>query len=121
MREFEIRHFSKGLALLLVRFLPGGPNLAALFEGVHLKVYYEQKSQSVLSFLGLGEKRYVKAVDDISFGVMKRKTLGVVGESGCGKSTLVKGIIGLEDITNGKAEFLQMESIVRMPYSRMLI
>ena len=36
----------------------------------------------------------------------KGKTLGVVGESGCGKSTLIKTIIGLEETTDGEANFL---------------
>jgi len=74
-----------------------------------LKVYYPQESNSVVSLLGLGEKRFVKAVDDVSVRVSRGRTLGVVGESGCGKSTLVKGIIGLEPVTDGVLEFLGLD------------
>jgi peptide/nickel transport system ATP-binding protein len=74
-----------------------------------LKVYYPQQSSSVVSLFGLGEKKYVKAVDDVSVRVSKGRTLGIVGESGCGKSTLVKGIIGLEPITGGEVEFLGID------------
>ncbi len=76
----------------------------------HLKVYYPQDSNSVVSLFGLGEKKFVKAVDDVSAGVAKGRTLGVVGESGCGKSTLVKGIIGLEAVTGGAVEFMGFDS-----------
>jgi len=74
-----------------------------------LKIYYPQESQSVVSLFGLGEKRFVKAVDDVSARLSKGRTLGVVGESGCGKSTLVKGIIGLEPVTSGDMEFLGID------------
>jgi peptide/nickel transport system ATP-binding protein len=56
--------------------------------------------------LGLGKKEFVKAVDGVSFDLIKGKTLGIVGESGSGKSTLVKTIIGLEDVSGGSAEFV---------------
>ncbi|MCK4411328.1 ABC transporter ATP-binding protein, partial [Candidatus Bipolaricaulota bacterium] len=72
----------------------------------HVKTYYKQKNRSLPSLLGLGKKRYVKAVDDVSFEVAKGNTLGIVGESGCGKSTLAKTIVGLESPISGKLEFL---------------
>ncbi|MEJ2102784.1 MAG: ATP-binding cassette domain-containing protein [Desulfobacterales bacterium] len=74
-----------------------------------LKVYYPQESNSVVSLVGLGEKKFVKAVDDVSVRLAKGRTLGVVGESGCGKSTLVKGIIGLEPISGGDVKFLGLD------------
>jgi len=77
-----------------------------ILQAEHLKTYYTQRSQSVLSLFGLGEKGQVKAVDDISFQLRKARTLGVVGESGCGKSTLAKTIVGLESPLSGEMEFL---------------
>jgi peptide/nickel transport system ATP-binding protein len=47
----------------------------------------------------------VKAVDDISFTVMKGETLGVVGESGCGKSTLARLLMHLLPLDSGKIVF----------------
>ncbi len=74
-----------------------------------LKTYYTQRSNSVLSLIGLGTKRHVKAVDDISFKLRRARTLGVVGESGCGKSTLAKTIVGLESPHDGEMEFLGLD------------
>jgi peptide/nickel transport system ATP-binding protein len=75
-----------------------------------LKVYYPQESNSLVSLFGLGEKKFVRAVDDVSLHVAKGRTLGVVGESGCGKSTLVKGLIGLEPVTAGDVHFLGLDA-----------
>ncbi|UCC65406.1 MAG: ABC transporter ATP-binding protein [Anaerolineae bacterium] len=80
-----------------------------LLEIRNLKTYYEQESKSVLSLVGMGEKQYVKAVDNVSISIPRSKTLGVVGESGCGKSTLAKTIVGLETPRDGEAEFLAFD------------
>ena len=39
--------------------------------------------------------KVVRAVDGISFGVVKGETLGIVGESGCGKSTTARLVMRL--------------------------
>jgi peptide/nickel transport system ATP-binding protein len=72
----------------------------------NLKTYYHHPDSSPLSMIGLGRREFVKAVDGVSFRVPQGFTLGVVGESGCGKSTLIKTVIGLEDMSGGKVEFM---------------
>src|SRR5215470_8714883 len=47
----------------------------------------------------------VKAVDGISFGVERGRTLGLVGESGCGKSTTGYAILQLVKPTAGRVLF----------------
>jgi peptide/nickel transport system ATP-binding protein len=44
---------------------------------------------------GAGQRAVVRAVDAVSFNVLKGETLGIVGESGCGKSTTARLLIGL--------------------------
>jgi peptide/nickel transport system ATP-binding protein len=49
--------------------------------------------------------RQLTAVADVSFGIRKGETLGLVGESGCGKSTVGRSILMLPPPTGGSVIF----------------
>ncbi len=51
----------------------------------------------------------VKAVDGITFDLLPKETLGLVGESGCGKTTAGRTVLSLYTATEGKVYFGQTE------------
>jgi peptide/nickel transport system ATP-binding protein len=69
-----------------------------------LKIENLQKHYQVAAneIFGKGERRTVKANEDISLTAHASETVAIVGESGCGKSTLAKVLLGLETASGGR-------------------
>jgi oligopeptide/dipeptide ABC transporter ATP-binding protein len=72
-----------------------------LLEVDHLKVHFPIRRGLLLDRAA----GVVHAVDDLSFSLGRRETLGVVGESGCGKTTLARAVMRLIDATDGTIKF----------------
>ncbi|QFU81496.1 dipeptide ABC transporter ATP-binding protein [Natronorubrum aibiense] len=84
-----------------------------LLEVTNLKKYFSA-GDGLLGNLSLArtdgggltlERRYVKAVDGVSFSINRGETVGLVGESGCGKSTVARTVMQLLEPTDGEVYF----------------
>jgi len=109
------RHFSRCLRVSEIDWdaTPAGRRQrAAIVPGEPvLKIDHLQKHYKVAAseIFGRGEKRTVKANEDISLVARASETVAIVGESGCGKSTLAKVLLGLETASGGKVTMDDLE------------
>jgi len=64
-------------------------------------------------------RRMLRAVDQVTLGIDKGETVGLVGESGCGKSTVARLIVGLYAPSEGRIEFSgrRLQMIFQDPYA----
>jgi oligopeptide/dipeptide ABC transporter ATP-binding protein len=76
------------------------------------EVTEKTKGQALVSVRGLvkhfpveGSDDVVRAVDGVSFEILRGETLGLVGESGCGKSTVGRCLLRLIEPTSGEISF----------------
>ncbi|CAH1657238.1 glutathione ABC transporter ATP binding subunit GsiA [Hyphomicrobiales bacterium] len=96
--------YTRDLLQSVPSLTPRAPRASAGGETV-LEINNLEKTFSFGSLLGklMGrESRNVRAVNDVSFGLARGRTLGIVGESGSGKSTVARCLMRLEHPTGGE-------------------
>lgn len=85
----------------------------SLLEVKNLRVYFPVRK----NFFGRTLQVF-KAIDDVTFNVIKGETLGLVGESGSGKSTLGRTLLRLIEPTSGNI-YLEGNDITYFPKREM--
>ncbi|MCP3932327.1 MAG: ABC transporter ATP-binding protein [Bacteroidetes bacterium] len=73
----------------------------------HFKLYRKRIDRLKDNFLPSAKKEYYtvfKALDDLTFDIVKGQTVGIVGRNGSGKSTLLQVICGILRQTRGELE-----------------
>ena len=86
-----------------------------LLEVKDLRMYFPAGAKGLFN----REKRFVYAVDGVSFSLKKGETLGLVGESGCGKSTVVRAVSRLHTPTSGEV-YLDGKDVTAMNKQELL-
>jgi len=93
----------------------------ALVEVDQAARYFDVSPPFLSRLLARAPRTILKAVDGVSFDILRGETLGLVGESGCGKSTMARLLVGLYRLTRGSIRIEgQPVEILATPQGRAL-
>jgi peptide/nickel transport system ATP-binding protein len=76
-----------------------------ILEVVGLSHTFDVSRPGLQRILAHEPRRYLRAVDNVSFHIDSGTTFALVGESGCGKSTIARLAVGLYEPTEGEVLF----------------
>lgn len=74
-------------------------------DGAPTPILQAEHLSKAFEVRGLGRRRPVTVLDDISLTVQRGESFGLVGESGCGKSTLARCLLRLLEPSAGRVLF----------------
>lgn len=80
------------------------PSEDVLVSARGLSCHFDVSAPMMTRLLTGGEKRVLKAVDNVTLDIRRGETFALVGESGCGKSTIARLMAGLYVPTSGHLE-----------------
>ena len=79
--------------------------MTALVEVADLAKTFDVSAPWLNRVIERQPRKFVHAVDGVSFAIQRGQTLALVGESGCGKSTVARLLVGLYGPTRGNVVF----------------
>ena len=75
----------------------GRVELSLQREGIEIMSVLAELEGLKVYFYDQGDKRFIRACEDIRFSIREGSVLGVIGESGCGKTVTALSMMGLVD------------------------
>jgi peptide/nickel transport system ATP-binding protein len=76
-----------------------------ILEVTHVTHEFDVSLPPLQRLLSREKRRFLRAVNDVSFTISPGTTLSLVGESGCGKSTIARLCVGLYTPKHGEIRF----------------
>ncbi len=76
-----------------------------MLEAVGVSHFFEVSRPLLQRLVAREPRRWLRAVDDVSFVIDAGTTMALVGESGCGKSTIARLAVGLYSPSEGELKF----------------